>query len=166
MSHCVLCGVEHTRLFHGEPAMYCDECAAIRKNLKRVGTQILDTLYLGDVLAAAEFTGERLCVYDTPPSYTGMHHHIPILAKRPNSPTDRTGALVSIPQLDLAADLIAHCVSTGTPLFVHCMAGIERSPLTVAHFLVRSGRQTSLEEAYRFLKRLRPAIADRRSWLP
>jgi protein-tyrosine phosphatase len=49
-------------------------------------------------------------------------------------------------------------------VLVHCGAGVERSPLTVAiwmigHFCI------SLDDAYAWLKKHRPQIEDRRAWL-
>ena len=60
--------------------------------------------------------------------------------------------------------VIDKALAEGRRVLVHCGAGSERAPLTVAWFLNRR-RAMSLEEAYTLLKRKRPIVQDRRAWL-
>ena len=49
-------------------------------------------------------------------------------------------------------------------VLVHCGAGVERSPLAVAwwmHFRFNY----NFDEAYEWIKRQRPVVEDRRSWI-
>jgi hypothetical protein len=49
-------------------------------------------------------------------------------------------------------------------LLVHCGAGVERSPLTLAWFLMRR-LYVSLDDGYAWLKKCRPVVEDRQSWI-
>jgi hypothetical protein len=148
------------------PAMYCEPCAVIKKDSVDVTNQITDLIYLSGMQAAAKFDGKRLCVHEMTPTYEGQFHHIPVLVKKPNSKSDRTGAVASTEALDRAADLIEEHVANGVPLLVHCYGGVERSPLTLAWWLVRSKQYNTLQEAYDFLKAKRPVVSERLFWLP
>jgi predicted protein tyrosine phosphatase len=64
-------------------------------------------------------------------------------------------------------DLIASWISTHWhehQLYIHCMAGAERSPLTVVWFLCKTF-ELSVEDAYTWVKLHRAETQDRRSWL-
>ncbi len=67
-------------------------------------------------------------------------------------------------QLELAADTIQALLDKGQKVLVHCLQGIERSPLTVAFYL-HTKKGMSLDEAYALLMSKRPQVADRRLWL-
>ena len=166
MSKCIICFAEHNRLYGDQPAMYCDPCAAIKKDSVDVISQITDTLFLSGMQAAGKFDGHRLCVHEMTPTYEGHYHHIPILSRRPNSKTDRTGAVVNMGQLDVAVETIEWYVEHKQPLLVHCFGGVERSPLTLAAYFVRSKTCASWEEAYALLKSKRPVVSERLFWLP
>jgi protein-tyrosine phosphatase len=64
----------------------------------------------------------------------------------------------------MTASVIDNALTTGRRVLVHCGAGSERAPLTVAWFLNRR-RAMSLDAAYDLLKRKRPIVQDRRFWL-
>lgn len=167
MSKCIICFVEHDRMWTvDKPAMYCDDCALIKHDSIDVVSQITDTLFLSGIVAAGKFNGHRLCVHENTPTYGGQFHHIPILAKKPTSSIDRTGALVDMNELNRAADLIQNYVDTEQRLLVHCVGGVERSPLTLAYYFLRSKQAASWEEAYKFLKSKRPVVSERLFWLP
>ena len=163
---CIICFEEHNRMYGDKPAMYCGRCALIKKDSVDVINQITDTLYLSGMHAAAKFDGHRLCVHEMTPTYEGQYHHIPILTTRPNSKSDRTGAVASIEALDRAADLIGDYVSRGERLLVHCYGGVERSPLTLAWYFARSKKFDTLQEAYDMMKAKRPVVSERFFWLP
>lgn len=165
MNTCLICGSEHARMWGDMPAMYCKKCAKVRGDAEGTLTHVLGNLYLGDYEAAKVFDGKRICVYCDAPLYEGFFIHIPILATRPKSQLDRT-ATASLPQLDAASDLITEILEKGEKLLVHCMGGVERSPLTIAYWLVKTGKYQTLSEAYAFLKGIRPVVANRQSWLP
>lgn len=165
-SKCVICFVEHDRLHGDQPDLYCESCVTIKRDSVHVIHQITDLIYLSGMVAAAKFDGMRLCVHECAPQYEGPSIHIPILSKRPNSPSDRSGAIINLVELNKAVDVIEQHVQSGKKLLVHCMGGVERSPLTIAWYFVRSGMFTSLDEAYVFLKSKRNVVSDRQFWLP
>jgi Dual specificity phosphatase, catalytic domain len=137
-----------------------------------MASQILENLYLGDWQdgKSAKFQGwDTLCVIETQPwdKYKGMTYYVPILDH-----DEHSLAFISpralLTQLDHCSDIIDKYVNFegGDPLLVHCYAGVERSPLTLAYWLVKSKRYPNLDEAYKFLKSKRPIVEDRRAWLP
>lgn len=131
--------------------------------------EIEPNLYLGDWRAgeAAPLSVSTLCVIETPEwqRYEGMSYYVPILDH-----DESTLAFIPpralIHKLDEACEIIDDHILNSEPLLVHCWAGIERSPLTLAYWLVKSKRQPNLDEAYKFLKSKRPIVEDRRTWLP
>lgn len=163
---CVLCFVEHDRRWHDQPNMYCEPCTKIRNDARGTVSEIIPNLYLSDMDAASRFDGDRLCVHEHGPTYTGQHHLIAILTRRPNSLLDRSGAVASIEQVDRAADLIQSYVEQNKRLLVHCFGGVERSPLTIAWYFVKTKKFETLDQAYVFLKQKRPVVSDRQFWLP
>lgn len=166
MSTCILCFEKHTRRWEGQPNMYCERCWTLRDEARGTLSEILPTLFLGDMDAASRFDGHRMCVHEMGPTYTGQCHRMPILTTRPRSTTDRSGALVSVDLINKAADVIEDYVNRGEKLMVHCQGGIERSPLTIAWWLVRSKQFENFEQAYAFLKTKRPVVSQRLFWLP
>lgn len=63
----------------------------------------------------------------------------------------------------LAAEIDKH-LQLGEKIVIHCTAGIERSPLVVAYFLHKY-KNVTLDEAYETIRKVRPEILDRRSWI-
>jgi protein-tyrosine phosphatase len=116
-------------------------------------TEIIENLFVGDMVdARSGFEGLIVCVleekpFDEPPNATW----IPFLAE-------------GIRSLEIAAEVIDKALAGGRRVLVHCGAGSERAPLTVAWFLNRR-RTISLDEAYDLLKSKRPIVQDRRFWL-
>ena len=66
-------------------------------------------------------------------------------------------------RLDMLGEVIADHINNGEKVVVHCMAGIERSVLTVAWFLKNHLMFGTLDNAYAHIQRVRP-IAERRDW--
>jgi protein-tyrosine phosphatase len=131
--------------------------------------QIDEHLYLGDWQDALTFRdwGCTLCVIETHKAdrYDGMTYYVPILDHDEyDLAIIPPRALIS--KLDEACDILDDHALNKMDIIVHCWAGMERSPLTLAYWLVRSKRQPNLDEAYKFLKSKRPIVEDRRSWLP
>jgi protein-tyrosine phosphatase len=115
--------------------------------------EIIDNLFVSDLLdAKSGFDGLIICVleqkpFDEPPDATW----IPFMAQ-------------GIASLDLISSVIDDALANGRRVLVHCGAGSERAPLTIAWFLHRR-RGMSLDAAYDLLKRKRPIVQDRRAWL-
>ena len=124
----------------------------MRKEPARVD-EIIENLFVGGLADAhSGFDGLIICVLekmpaDAPPNATC----IPFLAN-------------GVSSLDITAGVIDHALAEGHRVLVHCGAGSERAPLTVAWFLHRR-RAMSLDAAYDLLKRKRPIVQDRSAWL-
>lgn len=162
---CSLCMKAEGLQFENMRALYCAPCFEARKASWGVVTEVLPGLYLSGMREAEIWTdGTRLCVHEDTPTYEGGLH-VPILAKKPNSFKDRTGAIASIEALDKVADIIEYHQKNEDPLLVHCWGGAECSPLAVAWYLSQVGFGY-LEDAYAFLKEKRPVVSPRIIWLP
>lgn len=122
-------------------------------------SEILSNLYLGGITDAEGFEGERLCVLEEVKNYRQSDW-----AGAKWIPVHKDG-VVSREKIAEAGRFITERLDAGARLLVHCGAGMERSPLTVACWLVSSGKQPDLDAAYAFLKERRPMVADRRKWL-
>jgi len=115
-------------------------------------TEIIDNLFVGGVDdAQSGFAGLIICVLeekpmDEPPNAVC----IPFMAE-------------GVGSLDTIAAAIDDALANGRRVLVHCGAGSERAPLTIAWFLNRR-RAMSLDAAYELLKRKRPMVKDRRAW--
>lgn len=133
--------------------------------------QIEEHLYLGDwndgVRSSYLPDIMTICVIETPEydRYERMGYYCPILEHDAHS-LAFVPPRANIDMLDRACDIIDRHLLEGRDLLVHCWAGIERSPLTLAYWLIRSNRRVNLDGAYRFLKHIRPEVEDRREWLP
>lgn len=110
---------------------------------------------------------KTLCVIETNRSdwYEGLGFYIPILDHDEES-LAMVPPKVLIHKLDEACDVISDHVLNKETLLVHCWAGVERSPLTLAYWLVKTRRKSNLDEAYKHLKSVREIVEDRRNWLP
>ena len=88
---------------------------------------------------------------------------IPIIVDNTIPPEEPIHA--SVEQLEKAAVLIEQAWKKNVPVFVHCTMGAERSPLTVAYWLVtRHGFTWS--DAYTMLMVKRQEVFNRSDWLP
>jgi protein-tyrosine phosphatase len=116
-------------------------------------TEIIDNLFVGGVDdAQSGFEGLIICVLeekpmDEPPNAVC----IPFMAE-------------GVGSLETVASAIDDALASGRRVLVHCGAGSERAPLTIAWFLNRR-RAMSLDAAYDLLKHKRPIVQDRRVWL-
>ncbi len=124
--------------------------------------QIINNLYVGDIEDSIKFdelyptTGVILCVLeDRPPQEPNNAGHVAIKTESEHVHTE---------QLDKVYTFIDAMLKTDHHVLVHCMAGIERSPLTVAYFLTKHYGMT-IEKAYEIVKKARPQTQDRREWL-
>jgi hypothetical protein len=126
--------------------------------------EVLPNLWVGDATAAplALPAGMAvLCVLENP-SVTGANH-IPILL--PPSGQMWTGQPIAYrARLEQASLWISAQQASGKAMLVHCGAGVERSPLTVAWFM-RKTYGVTLDRAYAWLQRIRPVIGDRQGWI-
>lgn len=69
-----------------------------------------------------------------------------------------------LPWLDQCMDFIEAAKTSNSRVLVHCLAGISRSA-TIAIAYIMKRRSLSLDEAYRFVKALRPSISPNFNFL-
>ena len=68
-------------------------------------------------------------------------------------------------KLDFLSNWINHWMQTEPGrLVIHCLHGLDRSPLVVTWYLHRF-REMSLDEAYEKIRLVRPEVNDRRDWV-
>jgi protein-tyrosine phosphatase len=118
--------------------------------------EVLPRIWIGPVSSCAQAPEGVVCfnVLETP--HSECCRHCRILG-------DDGKARIEL--LDHVAQQIDVAWNTDTRhLLVHCGAGVERSPLTVAWWMTKRLHLT-FDEAYAWLKRQRPQIEDRRSWI-
>ena len=112
--------------------------------------EIIDNLFVGGLDdAQSGFDGLIICVLEEKPS---------------DEPPDAIWIPFGIGSLDITASMIDNALASGRRVLVHCGAGSERAPLTIAWFLSRR-REMSIDAAYDLLKTKRPTVQDRRTWL-
>lgn len=135
--------------------------------------EIRPGLWLGDqddalMLAAKGFI--PVCVLETLPwGEPNKAYWVPILVPQRSLSTEllhwQIGAdKASHEQLDLVTLLVGNLLAEGRQVLAHCAAGVERSPLAVAWYLMKKEGLT-IDEAYAEIKKKRPFVADRRLWL-
>jgi len=66
--------------------------------------------------------------------------------------------------LESIVDTMEMAMDAGQKVVVHCSMGMERSILATVWYLVRNKRM-SLDNAYGFVRSIRPIATDRREWL-
>jgi protein-tyrosine phosphatase len=126
--------------------------------------QIIDGLWVGNRKDAQSLPDPRrsLCVLEVAKRGPTLpeQHWIPILEGWPNDCRANREAL------DKAADLI-HAELAHGDFLVHCGIGVERSPLTVAWYLVKHHKEAypDLNAAYAQIQSRRPIVQDRQKWL-
>lgn len=116
------------------------------------------SLWLGNKVAARSFQGDVLCVLEEPhceqttrSGYTHCHIMRDGHARRDS--------------LDAAAEHIQAELEAGKMLLVHCGAGMERSPLTIAWWMCRTGQVVNFPKAYEVLRSIRPIVQNREGWI-
>lgn len=123
--------------------------------------EIIPQLFLGDLEDSKLFRrnkpeGVILCVLENRPQDEPFKaYHIPIITESDHVHTD---------QLDHISYFLEILIAKRCDVLVHCMGGMERSPLAVAYFIAYS-KGIPLEEAYKIVKKGRPQTMDRSIWL-
>ena len=134
-------------------------------------SKILDHLYLGDAEDAKNFDGTIICAMQEIPEDEPMEAYwIPVI--RSSVPlnikeliADQGAEITALQQqLSLIAEIIFHHEGSGKPVLVHCLAGIERSPLAIVFYL-HYFKKMNWDEAYEYVKEKRPQVQNRLQWL-
>jgi len=123
--------------------------------------KIIENLYVGSIHDAIQFRQDKLdgvilCVLENRPDEEPFKaYHIPIITESGH---------VHMDQLNHIAFFIETLLDKEIEVLINCAAGMERSPLAVAYYLMYS-KGISIEEAYEIVKKGRPQTMDRRVWL-
>lgn len=134
-------------------------------------SKILDNLYLGDSEDAKSFDGTIICAMQEIPEDEPMEAFwIPVI--RSNVPlnikeliADQGAEITALKhQLYLISEIIFNHEGSDKPVLIHCLAGIERSPLAVVFYL-HYFKNMNWDEAYDFVKLKRPQVQNRLIWL-
>lgn len=126
--------------------------------------KIIENLYLGEMGDVPLFIrdipeGEILCVLENRPMQEPQKaFQIPIIDEKQST------YRVHEEQLLHTFRFINRVLKDKNDLLVHCMAGLERSPLVIAFFLSNNYGIT-LNQAYKKIKKARPQIYDRSDWI-
>lgn len=133
--------------------------------------RILGCIYLGAREDAPTFEGEIICVLqDLPKGEPRKALWIPIV--RTSTTLNNYQLLVEQdayvyaqrPNLDLVAKILEENHQKNIPTLVHCIGGIERSPLAIVYWL-RNYHEFTYDGAYDFIKKIRPIVMNRLIWL-
>ena len=133
--------------------------------------KIKDCIWLGDFVDALKFEGEIICVLqDIPKGEPKEALWIPVV----RSSTTLTDTQLVAEQdayvyaqksnLDLIARILEENKQKSIKTLIHCMAGIERSPLAIVHWL-HTYHGFSYNEAYKYVQKRRPEVQNRLQWL-
>lgn len=128
-------------------------------------TQILPGVYQGDEDDAKVFLGAKVAVHEAVGTVTAGSHWVPIVEPYDHRNT-KVQLVASRLMLDAATQIVRAHQKAGRRVLLHCAAGIERSPLTMAWFLRRYGYARNLNDAYAKIRALRPQIQECTHWLP
>jgi protein-tyrosine phosphatase len=133
-------------------------------------SHIIDGLYLGDCEDAKNFDGTIICAMQEIPEDEPMRAYwIPII--RSNIPlnikeliADQGAEITALKHqlMIIAEEIYQH--GDNLPVLVHCLAGIERSPLAVVFYL-HYFKDMTWDSAYDFVKSKRPQVQNRLIWL-
>ena len=116
-------------------------------------------LFLGDLTDAQSFDGPILCVLEERPQKEPLKAlHIPVCIIDKNG-NRRTNTSI----LNYIAGVIEGTLQKEGKILVHCMAGVERSPLVVAWLLHTRG--ISIGAAYGRIMSIRPEVLRCDDWI-
>lgn len=133
--------------------------------------KILDNIYLGDFVDTLKFEGEIICVLqDIPKGEPKGAIWIPVV--RSTLTLDDSQLIIEQdahvyaqrPNLDLISGILEENWKKKIKTLVHCMAGIERSPLAIVYWLQKE-HDFTYDGAYDYVQKIRPEVQNRLIWL-
>lgn len=133
--------------------------------------KILGSIYLGDREDALTFEGEIICVLqDIPKGEPTKALWIPVV--RTSTTLNNYQLLVEQDadvcaqrsNFELIAGILEENRKKNISTLVHCIGGIERSPLVIVYWL-RKYHGFTYDGAYDYVKKIRPIVMNRLIWL-
>jgi len=126
--------------------------------------KIIHDIWVGDLEDAKVWDGNILCVLESLPEDEPKQALLIPILKSPHEHLEDVDAEAIMPNLELIAHVIQNHVDSKTKLLVHCMGGMERSPLALTWYMhERKGMEFS--DAYDYVKLKRPQALNRIQWL-
>ncbi len=128
-------------------------------------SEIIPNLFVGSATDAKQFAVDHpnaaiLCVLEARPADEPLKSmHVSILQPNPEN------SMANVKQLDICGLVIDHVLKMGGQIMIHCMAGIQRGPLTVVWYLSNLNK-ISIDEAYKIVKEKHPETEYDITWLP
>ncbi len=133
--------------------------------------KIFDSIYLGDREDGLTFEGEIICVLqDIPKGEPKEALWIPVVRSSITLTDDQLIAeqdeyvYAQRSNLDLIANILEKNRKKNIKTLVHCIGGIERSPLAIVYWLHKYHGFT-YDGAYTYVASKRPQIMNRLIWL-
>ena len=128
--------------------------------------EIIKNVWIGDLDDARKWEGNKICVLESyPRDYTQRKNSllIPILSE-PHIHLEEVDAEAIMENLDLVSTVIQNHIMAGEKVLIHCMGGMERSPLAVTWYLHKNAG-VPLTDAFDYVKKKRPQALNRIQWL-
>ena len=128
--------------------------------------EIIKNVWVGDIDDARKWDGNKICVLESyPRDYLQRKNSllIPILSDIHEHLEDEN-AEVMMENIELVSSVIQNHIMAGEKVLVHCLGGIERSPLAVTWYLHKNAG-VGLNDAFDFVKKKRPQALNRIQWL-
>ena len=124
--------------------------------------EIIPNLFLGGQQDAIDFdqkfgeSGTIICVLENRPQDEPFRsYHIPVRT---------SSGHVHMEQLNQISWFLDKLLDNNVPTLVHCAAGLERSPITVAYHL-HLKNNISVNDAYKLIEQKREGIIEHMEWL-
>ncbi len=127
--------------------------------------EVIKNVWVGDLEDAKVWEGNKICVLEHYPSkyFPKNSILIPIL-REVHEHLEEQDAEVIMENIDLVSSIIQNHIMAGEKVLVHCMGGMERSPLAVTWYLHKNAG-VHLNDAFDFVKTKRPQALNRIQWL-
>jgi len=128
--------------------------------------EIIKNVWVGDIDDARKWDANKICVLESyPRDYLQRKNSllIPILSDKHEHLEDED-AEVMMENIDLVSSIIQNHIMAGEKVLVHCLGGMERSPLAVTWYLHKNAG-VGLNDAFDFVKKKRPQALNRIQWL-
>lgn len=128
--------------------------------------EIIKNVWVGDIDDARKWDGNKICVLESyPRDYLQRKNSllIPILSDKHEHLEDED-AEVMMENIELVSSIIQNHIMSGEKVLVHCLGGMERSPLAVTWYLHKNAG-IGLNDAFDYVKKKRPQALNRIQWL-
>lgn len=90
--------------------------------------------------------------------------HFPLLVTVERNTEGLQNQYAPLIKLQYLSNQITMALNANRNVLLHCDAGVERSPLVITWYLTQTDNKT-FDEAFEYVKKLRPIVQDRRVWL-